>query len=522
MPATVPGCVHTDLLAAAKIPDPFFGANAGSLKWVSDTPWTYARTFTPDAALLARKHVVLRCEGLDTIATLTLNGRPLGRADNMFRTWEFDAKPLLTPGANRLEITFTPVDAYVKDFVAAAKDTGPNTAYRGMANVRKALYSNGWDFAPSLATAGVYKPITLVGYDAAKLNGVVVDARAEAGRAATVLVRPQPSDGAPAGTRVRATVSLDGRLIAAAAADAGEPVPLTVPDPKLWWPNGMGERPLYAVRVELLDKDGKVLDAVDRRVGLRNIELLRPSNGLPLRLRVNGREMYCRGADWVPADMFLPRVTPRHQRKLLEAAAAANMNMLRTWGGGSYEDDAFYDACDELGLLVWHDFKFACNAYPGRNKGFAENVRQEVADQVTRLSPHPSLAVWSGNNEVEAIVHRFGLMSQADYDLFFGDLIGGGLKKLLPNANYVIGSPGEGDEHNWWVWHIGADFEKYRDSHGWMTEFGFESFPVPAHRRFVHRRGRPKGRADAGDEGPPAQRQQARQRDDPRPDGPLL
>ena len=478
--ATVPGTVHTDLLLAGIIPDPFFGDNARRVAWIAETPWTYSRTFTPTTGLLARQKIVLECEGLDTVAAVSLNGRPVGRADNMFRKWTFDVKGAIRPGENTLTVTFTPLQQAIQDFVATAKGLGPNTAYGGMSNLRKATYSNGWDFAPKLPAVGIYKPIRLVGYDTVRLRGVVIDSCVDDSNAGRVIARPCLSDAAPAGTRVRASVMLNGRVVAMDAADAGGAVNLTVDQPQLWWPNGMGERPTYDVRVELLDPTGSTIDTAVRRTGFRDIKLVRRTDGRPLHLVVNGRPIFARGANWVPPDMFLSRVTPQRQRQLLQSAADVGMNTIRTWGGGVYEDDAFYDTCDELGLLVWHDFKFACNAYPGRNAAFADNVRQEVTQQVTRLSPHPSIAVWCGNNEVEAIVKRFGLMSAADYRFLFADLIGGGLHAILPNAAYVTGSPDEGDEHNWWVWHIGAEFERYRHSHGWMTEFGFQSFPSPA------------------------------------------
>ena len=478
--AVVPGTVHTDLLAAGKIPDPFFGANALRLGWIADTAWTYTKTFTPPASLLSRQKLVLKCDGLDTVATVTLNGKRLGRADNMFRRWTFDVTSVIRPGLNTLAVTFTPVKDYVSDFIAAASGTGPNTAYPGSANVRKAAYADGWDFCAKLPACGIYKSVRIVGYDEVRFTGLVVDTRLDASEVGSIVVTPTLSGAAALGTRLVVTVSYAGRPVATADVPAGRAVVVAVDRPHVWWPNGMGDHPLYDLRVDLIDGDGRTIDTAARRTGFRRIELVRPAEGRSMHLNVNGRPIFARGANWVPADMFLTRLTTRRQHQLLQSAADVNMNMIRTWGGGAYEDDAFYDACDELGLLVWQDFKFACRAYPGRNAAFAENVRQEVAEQVARLSPHPSLAVWCGNNEVDAIVTRFGLMSRADYDLLFGDLIGGGLKALLPGAQYVVGSPGEGDEHNWWVWHIGADFEKYRESHGWMTEFGFESFPAPS------------------------------------------
>ena len=491
IPATVPGTVHQDLQAAGKIPDPFFGNNALDIKWVPEKTWIYSRTFDAPADLLKNKHVVLRCEGLDTIATVTLNDKELGTADNMFRTWEFDVRDDLQAGANKITIRFKPFKAYINEFVEAAKGKGPNTSYPGISNVRKALYSNGWDFGPQLPATGIYRNIQIVGYDEARLTGVLTQTQVEPGKPAVVTLKPQLADAVGDGLKVRATMTLAGKPVATVTGPATSPIELKVTDPKLWWPNNMGDHPLYDIVVDVLDRSGAVADSRTQRVGLRKIELIRPDPGFhavkgpfaegakPLRLRVNGREIFSRGASWIPADMFLPRTTPGHIRNLLTQARDANFNFVRSWGGGYYEEQAFFDTCDELGLMVWTDFKFACNGYPGKNPAFADNVRNEVAEQVTRLSPHPSIAVWCGNNEIEAIVNNYKVMSQEQYDLLFRDLIGGTVKKLLPTVEYVTGSPDEGDEHNWWVWHVGANFEKYRESHGWMTEFGFQSFPLP-------------------------------------------
>ena len=492
IPATVPGVVHTDLLAAGKIPDPFDAKNEDDLQWIGEAAWTYSRGFDVDAAMLKRGHVVLRCDGLDTAATVTLNGQKLGAADNMFRTWEFDAKPLLKAGRNTIEIAFTPVPTYVEQQIAAAKRdlTGSATWYGGMSMIRKPVYSEGWDFGPRFYTMGIWRPIRLVAWDAARLTYVTVDqkitgdlaANDAAGVDLTVTAHADVNSDAK-GLTATTTVSLDGKQVAqTSAAVAGESTPLAlqVERPKLWWPAGMGGQPLYDVTVEVKDADGTAIDRQDRRIGVRRVELLPKTDDRPLRLRVNGKPIFSRGASWIPSDMFAPRESREHLRDLVAQAAGANFNFLRVWGGGYYPGEDFFDACDEDGLLVWMDFAFACKGYPIGNPGWAENVRHEVVDVVRRLRDHPSMAVWCGNNEVEAIVKNYGVMGQDDYDKLFHKLIGATVEQEYPAAQYVGGSPETGDEHNWWVWHVGAEFEKYRDSHGWMTEFGFQSFPVPA------------------------------------------
>ena len=492
IPASVPGVVHTDLLAAGKIPDPFDAKNEDDLQWIGEAAWTYSRDFDVDAAMLKRGHVVLRFDGLDTVATVTLNGQKLGETDNMFRTWEFDAKPLLKAGRNTIQVAFTPVPTYVEQQIAAAKRdlTGSATWYGGMSMIRKPVYSEGWDFGPRFYTMGIWKPIKLVAWDAARLTHVAVDQKIHGDLAAndaagvdlTVTAHADVDPGTE-GLTATATVSLGGEQVAqTSAAMAGESTPLAlkVEKPKLWWPAGMGDHPLYDVTVEVKDADGTVVDRRAQHIGVRRVELLPKSDDRPLRLRVNGKEIYARGANWIPSDMFAPRESRAHVRDLVAQAVKANFNSMRVWGGGYYPGEDFFDAADETGLLIWMDFAYACKGYPIGNPQWADNARAEVIDVVRRLRDHPSMAVWCGNNEVEAIVKNYGVMGQDDYDKLFHNLIGATVKKEFPAANYVGGSPEKGDEHNWWVWHVGAEFEKYRDSHGWMTEFGFQSFPVPA------------------------------------------
>ncbi|MFT3787150.1 MAG: hypothetical protein QM770_13440 [Tepidisphaeraceae bacterium] len=474
--ATVPGCVHTDLLAAKLIEGPFVGTNAGKLGWIDDCTWNYVRSIDVTKELLAQRRVLLHCEGLDTIAAITLNGQEVGSTDNMFRTYEFDVKPLLRPGRNELRVTFSPLQGYVNTFIHEAK--GPNSSAKGIANVRRTAYLNGWDFAPKFPTFGIEKSIDLIGVDQGRIDSMAIDTTVRRDSAA-LSVKTAVDATSPSALKAKVSVSLRGKVVGEATNSIAETTVVTVRDPELWWPNGLGSQPLYDVDVELLNVDGQVVDQTRRRVGLRTIELLPKTPDRPLRLRVNGVDIFARGANWVPSDAFPSRVTAGRLRQLVADAKAANMNMLRCWGGGYYEEDAFFNACDEAGILIWFEFKFANNLYPAGNSKFVDNVKHEVTDQVTRVRHHPSIAVWSGNNEVMGFVTGFKVLSQQDYNAFYHGVIGKTLLALKPDANYVGGSPEAGDEHNWWVWHIGAEFEKYRESHGWMTEFGFQSFPCP-------------------------------------------
>jgi len=257
---------------------------------------------------------------------------------------------------------------------------------------------------------------------------------------------------------------------------------LTIKHPKLWWPAGMGGQPLYTVHVELLDAAGQPMDSTVKRIGLRTLKAVLPEGDSPLHFVVNDVPFFAKGANWIPADSFPTRVTPEISRRYVADALAVNMNMLRFWGGGYYEDDALFDACDELGICVWLDFKFACAAYPAFDQAFMENVRLEARDNLQRLRHHPCIAVWCGNNEISLSwwkAPQWGpnTMSTADYDKLFKDLIAQQVEKYAPDANYVSGSPDCGDTHYWEVWHGTKTFDAYRTQNGFMSEFGYQSFP---------------------------------------------
>jgi beta-mannosidase len=487
IPARVPGCIHTDLLAARKIPDPFYRENEQAVQWVGETNWIYRRRFDAPPDLLARDRVLLRCDGLDTLATLKLNGQEIGRANNMFRVWEFDVKPSLQAGENEIEITFASPLPYLREMEAKRKlpEWAGWHEPKGRAWVRKEPCNFGWDWAPVLITCGIWRNIGLRGFDQARLDDILILQNHSAGKVeleiqiTAEVLRQEPL---PAGVRVLH----QEREIAATKTELTNGrgrVVLTIGNPKLWWPAGLGAQPLYEVRVELRDAGGKILDRANKRIGLRTLKLLAPDAENPLRFEVNGVPFFAKGANWIPADSFAPRVTPEKLRRYVADAVAVNMNMLRFWGGGYYEEDALYDVCDEAGVCVWVDFKFACSSYPAFDAAFMENVRREVRDNLRRLRHHPCIAVWCGNNEISLLTKSEwsdDAMGRADYDKLFKDLIGGQVAELAPQANYVSGSPECGDTHYWEVWHgRNLPFSAYRTQSGFMSEFGFQSFPEP-------------------------------------------
>jgi beta-mannosidase len=503
--ATVPGCVHTDLLAAGIIPDPFYGDNERQVMWVGETDWVYRRTFAVAADLLQSKRVLLRCDGLDTLATIWLNGTELGGTDNMFRTWEFDVRPFLQPGENEVVVRFDSAlrvgqeklrQRYIHSW---STDTHklPGGNY-----VRKAQCHFGWDWGPQLVTCGIWRDIALLVFDTARLADIHVrQDHSQPGQvtlscritAERITVAPLKATCAVAfaGEEIeRQTVVLDGETTVAT---------LTVPDPQLWWPNGLGQQPLYTVSVTLTDEAGQPLDTWRKNVGLRTLRLLRQSDqwGESFHFTCNGVPFFAKGANWIPADSFTNRLADGQYRRLLQAAVKANMNMLRVWGGGIYEQSVFYELCDELGICVWQDFMFACATYPTFDDAFMENVAQEAKDNVRRLRHHACLALWCGNNELEqGLVHDTWTdwaMSWDDYGKLFDQLLPQVVAELDPDTDYWPGSPHTpyedrsywndprwGDAHIWDIWHGMEPFEHYTIClHRFVSEFGFQSFPEP-------------------------------------------
>ncbi len=501
IPATVPGCVHLDLLRAGLIEDPFLRDNEAACAWVSDSDWALARSFEVDAALLALPHVVLRCEGLDTFATVLLNGVELGRADNMFRTWEFDVKTRLRPGANSIEVRFdspTPLMTRRQEEHFLWHTGIGHHRISGGNWVRKEQCQFGWDWGPMLPTMGIWRSISLVAFEA-RVAGVAI-AQKHRGGAVELGLRPE-LEGNLEGTSLDVGLSLRGATVDHSEGPPGNVLRLRVERPELWWPNGMGAQPLYELRVTLRDASGRVLDSLLRRVGLRTLELVRERDawGESFCFAANGRRFFAKGANWIPADAFDARIENAGLRDLLESARDAHMNMVRVWGGGKYERDAFYDLCDELGLCVWQDFMFACSAYPAHEADFVDSVRQELRDNVRRLRHHACLALWCGNNELEQIPGcvggQPGAMDWADYCALFDHLLPGVVAELDPGRPYwpsschnpigdrssaFVNDPRWGDAHLWKVWHGREPFEWYRSSfHRFCSEFGFQSFPEP-------------------------------------------
>ncbi|BDI34197.1 beta-mannosidase [Capsulimonas corticalis] len=483
LPAKVPGIVDTDLLAAGKIPNPFYRDNEKAVQWVGEVPWTYSRSFTVPAAFLKHREIRLRCEGLDTLSSIRVNGRDVAQTDNMHRTWEFDVRPLLHTGANRIEITFSPIEPYLKAHENQAAFPGKPVEAHGWGYIRKSPFQMGWDFSPKIITCGIWRSIGLVGWDAARLTDIgVVQSHYKNGQVG--LAVGITADTAAA-TTAHTTVLFAGHPVAQTdtALAQGRATPhLTVIKPQLWWPAGMGPQNLYDVRVELRDARGRVVDSGTRRIGLRTLDMIAKTSANLMTLTVNGCRFFAKGTNWVPMDSLITRASPDQERRYVDNAVNNNMNLIRLWGGGYYEDEALYDEADKKGLLLWAEFKFADASYPVFDPKWLANVKAEAVDNVSRLRHHPSIAVWSGNNEVIGFVadktdHNH--MTHEDYNLLFHHVLADVVHSLAPNDVYTPGSPESGDEHDWSVWHGSAPFESYRTVHGFMSEFGFQAFAQP-------------------------------------------
>ena len=504
--ARVPGDVHTDLLREKLIPDPFYRDNELELQWIGRQGFSYQRDFTVTNAMLAEDCIELQCDGLDTLATVLINGTVVATTENMFRAWRWDVKSLVHTGTNSIEIRFAPALTYLeqKDFGRHLASWGDiiDSKVSGHAKIRKEQCNFGWDWGIKAATCGIWQDIRLCAFSTARAEAVLVS-QTHAARQVQLDIRVPLKRLCRGKLTVRAQLSLAGTPVANASVSSSAKAPelcLQVTRPKLWWPNGMGEQTLYELSVEVLDTEGGLLDTQQRQLGLRTLEVDRHDDewGQSFQFTVNGIPFFAKGGNWIPVDAIMGRRRPDMYRQLLEDCAHAHMNMLRVWGGGIYEDAVFYETCDRLGICVWQDFMFACSAQPSFDRGFMNNVAAEARDQVARLQHHACIALWCGNNEIEGgrwVGDRWTpkCMSWADYKKLFDQLLPQIVSELHPDASYCPASPhtpagdrshtgntGSGDVHLWRVWHGQEPFEWYRECpHRFVSEFGFQSFPEP-------------------------------------------
>jgi len=517
IPATVPGTIHQDLLNAKKIEDPFYRDNELDLMWIGETDWVYSRIFNIKSDILKKENVFLKCHGLDTIATIYINGKKIGYTDNMFRSWEFDIKKFLKTGENNIKIVFGSAIKYM-DKHGKSKITF--LGHPGKCFIRKMQCNSGWDWGPQLVTCGIWQDIEIVSWNTAKIKDVLVQQKHTKNK--VDLNISLEIDGKRGGHSAEVSIFYKDKKIKSEIIPikkSKETVKFQIKNPKLWWPAGMGNQPLYDIKIFLrgqaftinkTDKNSSqtnLLDTKEFKIGLRTLELKREKDkwGESFEFVANGKPFYAKGANWIPEDAVYSRTTKDDYRRLLTDAKSANMNMIRVWGGGIYERDAFYDICDEIGLCVWQDFMFACSPYPYHEEKFAKNVDAELEDIIRKLRNRACLALWCGNNEIimcgyvgnggwpKMTIKQFEALFVKKMQQLVNKFDPGRKKSYWPSSPmsslketypkdyaHYISDPTSGDEHMWDVWHGRKLFEFYRTSfHRFCSEFGFQSFTEP-------------------------------------------
>ncbi len=494
LPAVVPGCVHTDLLAAGLIPDPYLEDNEDRLGWIGRSDWRYATgvEWTEGAA----ERVDLVCDGLDTVATVALNGTVVGRSEDMHRSLRFDLRPAIRAGANELTVDFASPYRYAEAVRDALGGELPCAVPEPISFIRKMACNFGWDWGPTLVTSGIWRPIRLHAWDTARLAEVrpLVTVTDHAGHVELQVEVERSGVGDDPELTVAATIGGARADVTIPAGATHAVLDLVVDAPDLWWPRGYGEQSRYDLQVEL-SAAGRPLDGWERRIGFRDITLdtTPDEHGSRFAIVVNGVPVFARGANWIPDDCFVSGIDRARYAERLDQATEAGINLLRVWGGGIYESDDFYDLCDERGILVWQDFLFACAAYP-EEPPIATQVEAEARDNIVRLMPHPSLVLWNGNNENIWGWYDWGwqktLGDRTWGKGYYLDLLPKTVAELDPTRPYWPGSPYSGDferhpndddhgvKHVWDVWNS-RDYTAYADYvPRFVAEFGFQGPPA--------------------------------------------
>ncbi len=520
--ATVPGTVHTDLLHNKIIEDPYYRTNEKDLQWIDKVNWEYKTTFNLNQSVLSKENIEIIFNGLDTYADVYLNDSKILSADNMFRTWKIDAKPWLKSGENELHIVFqSPINKGLELYekfglpLPANNDQSENGGLgenRVSVHTRKAGYHYGWDWGPRFATSGIWRPIEINAWNTAQIdNSYIVTQNIKNN---TAQIAATATINSSTGGNYKLITKLDGKKVAENSALLDKGIQeiksnFKIKNPKLWWPVGLGDAHLYTVTQELY-LNNTLIDTKETKTGVRTAKLIQKEDadksGRSFYFEVNGIPVFGKGANYIPNDLFLPRVTLEDYKTVINSAVEANMNMLRIWGGGIYENDEFYELCDEKGIMVWQDFMFACSMYPDTPE-LQESIKQEAIDNVQRLRNHPSIVLWCGNNEIEVAWSEYdhsrgwgGWRKSypraqqnkiwAAYETIFHDILPKVVASETEAIDYWKSSPSAGPEqvatynttsgdiHYWGVWHGLHPFSDFNNHVGrFMSEYGFQSFP---------------------------------------------
>lgn len=517
-PARVPGVVHTDLMACGLIDDPFFRLNERGVQWVDKEDWIYETYFKPDEEVFAKRNVRIVFEGLDTYADVFLNDAKIISADNMFRQWTADVRPLLRQGKNKLQVYFhSPVKIDMPKWEALPfhyRNSNDQSENGGLLDraisifARKAGYHYGWDWGPRLVTSGIWRPVRLEAWNDVHIEHIHIRQREVSARMASLTDEVEIVADRPLNDVTISVMNQTDKVVLANRHCSLRPglnkisIDIKIRNPRLWWCNGLGKQNLYTLQTSVSAGDS-VSDKGCERIGIRNVHVVTDydkEGKMQFFFVLNGMPVFAKGCNYIPQDNFLPRVTEEDYRRTVNDAVNANMNMLRVWGGGIYENDVFYDLCDEMGLLVWQDFMFACSIYPATGK-WMENVCYEAIDNVRRLHNHPCIALWCGGNECIDAWYNWGWKQEyeknsrdhaarieREQDSLYFVTLPGVVAHYAPEAFYWPSSPFtargrgsdgvNGDRHYWDVWHQRAPIDSYNhDRAHFFSEYGFQSFP---------------------------------------------
>jgi len=512
----IPGSVHLGLLENNVIEDPFYRLNEHNVQWVDKKDWEFKTTFKLDKSILENEFVELDFNGLDTYADVFLNNQLILQANNMFVNWVVECKNKLREGNNEIRIVFySPITKGLEKrenlpyLLPGAENDQSELGGLGNKKVcvfsRKAQYHFGWDWGPRLVSIGIWKDIELKWWNEAKIEDLYIhqpeieDTKAKV--IAELHIQSSSNQYVELILKTDNSISTNKHLSLKKGNNVFK-IPFEIDKPELWWTNGLGKQKLYNIETEL-KIDNRILSKSETNIGLRSVELVRENDsiGKSFYFKLNNREVFMKGANYIPQDIFLSRVKPSDYEHLIKSAAEANFNMLRVWGGGVYEKDIFYDLCDKYGILVWQDFMFACAMYPG-NAEFLDNVKLEAEQNIKRLRNHACIALWCGDNEILSAWNRWGWKENVienqgeatadkiwnDYDTLFHKILPDIVKQLDPKTEYWSSSPSSdigklenktsGDMHYWGVWWAKEPFENYKTYIGrFMSEYGFQSFP---------------------------------------------